>query len=116
MIVGIVVHCYLECVFDAGVTLWEMFTYGKRPYENLHAREIPEALEKGERLLQPEVCSIDVYMTLIKCKVISVALNLIIMKNVLYLTWLQCFKVFLVDNKIKNRNYLTNCVDVKGKC
>jgi len=48
--------------------LWEMFTYGERPYENLAARQIPQALEKGERLPQPYICTIDVYMILIKCK------------------------------------------------
>jgi len=51
-----------------GVTLWEMFTYGKKPYENLQARDIPDVLEKGERLPQPEICTIDVYMMMVKCK------------------------------------------------
>jgi len=57
---------YSAC-FLVGVTLWEMFTYGKRPYEDIEARNVPDAIDKGERLPQPEICTIDVYMILIKC-------------------------------------------------
>ena len=55
-------------VWSYGVTLWEMFTYGQKPYENNRAMEVPELLEKGERLPQPTICTIDVYMIMIKCK------------------------------------------------
>lgn len=49
------------------MTIWELLTYGGRPYENVPAREVPELLEKGERLPQPNICTIDVYMLMIKC-------------------------------------------------
>jgi L1 cell adhesion molecule len=49
------------------VTVWELLTYGERPYENVPARDVPELLEKGERLPQPAICTIDVYMIMIKC-------------------------------------------------
>jgi len=42
-------------------------TYGGRPYENVHARDVPDLLDKGERLPQPPICTIDVYMIMIKC-------------------------------------------------
>ena len=51
-----------------GVMLWELFMYGETPYTNLAAREIPQLLEKGERLPQPRICTIDVFMLMIKCK------------------------------------------------
>ena len=54
-------------VWSYGVTMWELFTYGQRPYENIRAKDIPELLEKGERLPQPPICTIDVYMIMIKC-------------------------------------------------
>ncbi|XP_034936586.1 epidermal growth factor receptor isoform X2 [Chelonus insularis] len=54
-------------VWAFGVTIWEVFTYGERPYDNVPARNVPELLEKGERLPQPAICSIDVYMIMIKC-------------------------------------------------
>ena len=39
-------------VWSFGVTCWEIFTFGQRPYETVRAREVPELLEKGERLPQ----------------------------------------------------------------
>ncbi|XP_034255203.1 epidermal growth factor receptor isoform X2 [Thrips palmi] len=54
-------------VWAFGVTIWELLTYGGRPYENVPARDVPELLEKGERLCQPLICTIDVYMMMIKC-------------------------------------------------
>jgi len=55
------------CVTCAGVAMWELFTYGQRPYENVRAKDISDLLEKGERLPQPSICTIDVYMIMIKC-------------------------------------------------
>jgi len=54
-------------VWAFGVTVWELLTYGGRPYENVPARDVPDLLEKGERLPQPPICTIDVYMIMIKC-------------------------------------------------
>ncbi|KAF5302681.1 hypothetical protein FQA39_LY10177 [Lamprigera yunnana] len=50
-----------------GVTVWELLTFGGRPYDSVPARDVPELLEKGERLPQPKICTIDVYMIMIKC-------------------------------------------------
>jgi len=55
-----------------GVTLWELFSYGQRPYEDVRAVEIPSYLERGTRLAQPTICTIDVYMILIKCNLLFV--------------------------------------------
>ncbi|XP_074598679.1 epidermal growth factor receptor [Brevipalpus obovatus] len=54
-------------VWAFGITTWELLTYGGRPYENLPAREVPSILEKGERLPQPPICTLDVYMIMVKC-------------------------------------------------
>lgn len=66
------IYTHKSDVWSYGVTLWEMFSYGSRPYENLQARQIPLALEKGERLPQPNIATIDVYMILIKCWMLDV--------------------------------------------
>ncbi|KAJ3660838.1 hypothetical protein Zmor_005269 [Zophobas morio] len=58
-------------VWAFGVTIWELLTFGGKPYENVHAKDVPELLEKGERLPQPEGCSIDVYMILVKCWILD---------------------------------------------
>nr|CAI5863737.1 unnamed protein product [Callosobruchus analis] len=54
-------------VWAFGVTVWELLTFGGRPYDNVAARDVPELLEKGERLPQPSIASIEVYMIMIKC-------------------------------------------------
>ena len=54
-----------------GVTLWELFTYGQRPYKNIAVMDVPRYLEKGSRLAQPAICSIDVYTVMMKCLSLS---------------------------------------------
>ena len=43
-------------------------TFGAEPYAGLRLAEIPDLLEKGERLAQPQICTIDVYMVMVKCE------------------------------------------------
>lgn len=54
-------------VWAFGVTVWELLTYGARPYENVPAKDVPELLESGHKLQQPEICSLDIYMILLSC-------------------------------------------------
>lgn len=54
-----------------GVTVWELMTFGTKPYDGIPANEIAGVLEKGERLPQPPICTIDVYMIMVKCWMID---------------------------------------------
>uniref|UniRef100_A0A672S3H6 Receptor protein-tyrosine kinase n=1 Tax=Sinocyclocheilus grahami TaxID=75366 RepID=A0A672S3H6_SINGR len=58
-------------VWSYGVTVWEMMSYGAEPYSAMRAQEVPDLLEKGERLSQPQICTIDVYMVMVKCWMID---------------------------------------------
>ncbi|XP_071942572.1 receptor tyrosine-protein kinase erbB-4-like [Antedon mediterranea] len=58
-------------VWSFGVTIWELMTFGSKPYEGHRARDILDLIGKGERLKQPTICTIDVYMLLLKCWVID---------------------------------------------
>ncbi|XP_038642460.1 receptor tyrosine-protein kinase erbB-4-like isoform X1 [Scyliorhinus canicula] len=58
-------------VWSYGVTVWELMTFGNKPYEGIAVREIPGLLEKGERLPQPHICTVDVYMVMVKCWMID---------------------------------------------
>ncbi|XP_072524184.1 receptor tyrosine-protein kinase erbB-2 isoform X2 [Salminus brasiliensis] len=58
-------------VWSYGVTVWELMTFGMKPYDLIPARDIPELLEGGERLPQPFICTIDVYMIMVKCWMID---------------------------------------------
>ena len=48
--------------------MWEILTFGARPYPNKQARELLGALQSGERLKQPETCTLDLYAVLLQCK------------------------------------------------
>lgn len=50
-------------------------TFGGKPYDGIPTREIPDILEKGERLPQPPICTIDVYMVMVKCECIVIVQN-----------------------------------------
>ncbi|XP_021465624.2 receptor tyrosine-protein kinase erbB-3-like isoform X2 [Oncorhynchus mykiss] len=58
-------------VWSYGVTVWEMMSYGVEPYSAMCPQEVPDLLEKGERLSQPPICTIDVYMVMVKCWMID---------------------------------------------
>uniref|UniRef100_A0A1A8CXK3 Receptor protein-tyrosine kinase n=1 Tax=Nothobranchius kadleci TaxID=1051664 RepID=A0A1A8CXK3_NOTKA len=58
-------------VWSYGVTVWELMTFGTKPYDGIPASEISGILEKGERLPQPPICTIDVYMIMVKCWMID---------------------------------------------
>ncbi|XP_053715073.1 melanoma receptor tyrosine-protein kinase-like isoform X2 [Synchiropus splendidus] len=58
-------------VWSYGVTVWELMTFGSKPYDGIPASEITAVLERGERLPQPPVCTIDVYMIMVKCWMIE---------------------------------------------
>uniref|UniRef100_A0A3Q1BMD8 Receptor protein-tyrosine kinase n=1 Tax=Amphiprion ocellaris TaxID=80972 RepID=A0A3Q1BMD8_AMPOC len=58
-------------VWSYGVTVWELMTFGSKPYDGIPASEIALVLERGERLPQPPVCTIDVYMIMVKCWMID---------------------------------------------
>ncbi|KAM4608260.1 LOW QUALITY PROTEIN: receptor tyrosine-protein kinase erbB-4 [Polymixia lowei] len=57
-------------VWSYGVTIWELMTFGE-PYDGIPTRDIPDLLEKGERLPQPPISTIDVYMVMVKCWMID---------------------------------------------
>ncbi|KAL2085432.1 hypothetical protein ACEWY4_018752 [Coilia grayii] len=58
-------------VWSYGVTVWELMTFGSKPYDGISASVIADILEKGERLPQPPICTIDVYMIMVKCWMID---------------------------------------------
>ncbi|XP_061614431.1 melanoma receptor tyrosine-protein kinase-like isoform X10 [Phyllopteryx taeniolatus] len=58
-------------VWSYGVTVWELMTFGSKPYDGIPAGEVASLLERGERLPQPPVCTIDVYMLMVKCWMID---------------------------------------------
>lgn len=54
-------------VWSYGITLWEMFSYGQQPYDNMKGVEVINILEKGERLQRTQRCPVEVYKTMEMC-------------------------------------------------
>lgn len=55
-------------VYMFGVTLWEMFSFGKEPWAKLNLNEILENISsQKKRLPCPEACPTMVYQTLLQC-------------------------------------------------
>ncbi|RUS84382.1 hypothetical protein EGW08_007844 [Elysia chlorotica] len=54
-------------VWSYGVTLWEMFSYGAAPYEEMTGVEVIKFIEDGNRLGQPLKCPEVVYGTMLRC-------------------------------------------------
>uniref|UniRef100_G3NTF6 receptor protein-tyrosine kinase n=1 Tax=Gasterosteus aculeatus aculeatus TaxID=481459 RepID=G3NTF6_GASAC len=66
-----VISSFFSSLLSLGVTIWEVMTFGGKPYDGISTRDIPDLLEKGERLPQPPICTIDVYMVMVKCWMID---------------------------------------------
>ncbi|XP_041355910.1 tyrosine-protein kinase ZAP-70-like [Gigantopelta aegis] len=54
-------------VWSYAITLWEMFSFGIEPYEELEADETIEFVHSGQRLSKPEKCPDQVYEKMLEC-------------------------------------------------
>ncbi|XP_065333958.1 tyrosine-protein kinase Shark [Cloeon dipterum] len=54
-------------VWSFGVTLWEMYSYGKQPYGDKRGAEVIQLVEKGERLSKPPRCPDAVFRLMKSC-------------------------------------------------
>ncbi|XP_077287655.1 SH2 ankyrin repeat kinase isoform X2 [Arctopsyche grandis] len=54
-------------VWSFGVTLWEMYSYGKPPYGEKRGADAIELIECGERLDRPEDCPEEIYSVMRDC-------------------------------------------------
>ena len=50
-----------------------MLSYGSIPYENIAAKDVADLIEIGQKLPQPEICSLDIYCILLSCWVFDAA-------------------------------------------
>lgn len=54
-------------VWSYGVTLWEAFSYGGRPYKGMKGYEILQMIDSGERLPCPQTCPEEYYDVMLSC-------------------------------------------------
>lgn len=54
-------------VWAFGVTIWELLTFGETPFGNCDTKDVPNEIEKGARLPQPNHVSAEVYKLMMSC-------------------------------------------------
>ncbi|KAG8543040.1 hypothetical protein GDO81_025540, partial [Engystomops pustulosus] len=54
-------------VWSYGVTMWEAFSYGQKPYKKLKGTEVLSFIEKNERLPCPAGCPTEMYQVMWDC-------------------------------------------------
>jgi epidermal growth factor receptor len=54
-------------VWAFGVTIWELLTFGEKPFDEYDPKDVPMAIEKGARLQQPNYVTAEVYKVMYAC-------------------------------------------------
>ncbi|VDD79957.1 unnamed protein product [Mesocestoides corti] len=54
-------------VWSYGITLWEVFSYGERPYKDMKGAQILAMLDQGLRLSRPARCPEPIYAVMQQC-------------------------------------------------
>ncbi|VDN97845.1 unnamed protein product [Rodentolepis nana] len=52
-------------IWAYGVTLWEIFTFGQRPYPTIETKDVKRYVVTGGRLQQPDICTLETYQRLL---------------------------------------------------
>ena len=68
-------------VWSFGVTIWEILTFGRLPYEGKDGRQVINCLNSGRQLEQPEICSDDLYNLLQQCKLLATVFTTPMLEN-----------------------------------
>ncbi|XP_064604888.1 tyrosine-protein kinase SYK-like isoform X2 [Liolophura sinensis] len=54
-------------VWSYGVTLWEVLSYGEKPYRKMNGQQMLTYIHSGRRLPQPQACDEETYGVMLKC-------------------------------------------------
>jgi len=50
-----------------GVCMWEIMSYGVKPFPELQNNEVIDVIERGERLSRPSNCPLGVFFVMSSC-------------------------------------------------
>ncbi|OXB56506.1 hypothetical protein ASZ78_003846 [Callipepla squamata] len=54
-------------VWSYGVTMWEAFSYGQKPYKKMKGPEVISFIEQGKRMECPTECPAEIYALMMQC-------------------------------------------------
>ncbi|MEE6487312.1 hypothetical protein FKM82_014860 [Ascaphus truei] len=54
-------------VWSYGVTMWEAFSYGQKPYRKMKGQEVISFIQSNKRLESPAACPIEMYQLMLDC-------------------------------------------------
>uniref|UniRef100_A0A803YH17 Protein kinase domain-containing protein n=1 Tax=Meleagris gallopavo TaxID=9103 RepID=A0A803YH17_MELGA len=54
-------------VWSYGVTMWEAFSYGQKPYKKMKGPEVISFIEQGKRMDCPTECPAEIYTLMMQC-------------------------------------------------
>ncbi|XP_066258920.1 tyrosine-protein kinase Shark [Euwallacea similis] len=54
-------------VWSFGVTIWEIYSYGATPYDDMKGAEAIILIDNGKRLEKPKACPEEVYLKMLEC-------------------------------------------------
>ncbi|CAH2292406.1 tyrosine- kinase ZAP-70 [Pelobates cultripes] len=60
-------------VWSYGVTMWEAYSYGQKPYKKLKGTEVLDFINRGERLPCPANCPKEMYQLMLDCWIFTMA-------------------------------------------
>eukprot|EP00045_Choanoeca_perplexa_P016539 m.224419 g.224419 ORF g.224419 m.224419 type:complete len:1058 (+) comp17288_c0_seq2:1-3174(+) len=53
-------------VWSFGITMWEIYSFGRAPYPKMSNKEVVEEVPKGQRMENPEECPEELYTTIMR--------------------------------------------------
>ena len=57
----------LACAGGAGVCMWEIMSYGVKPWPELANNSVIDVVERGDRLSRPSSCPLALYTLMSAC-------------------------------------------------
>ena len=64
--------------------MWEILTFGARPYGDQTTKDVIIYIDRGNRLSQPATCTLELYSSMLSCESICIAMVTVAMETPSY--------------------------------
>ncbi|XP_018654643.1 putative receptor Tyrosine Kinase [Schistosoma mansoni] len=61
------IYSFKTDVWAYGVTIWEIFTFGDKPFDRIETANVKDHVLAGGRLPQPDICTLELYQVMLNC-------------------------------------------------